>query len=54
VWVIETATQKVTGSPVKWSGSADGLAITPDGSAAYVADRQSRAVQVVPLQPRTA
>jgi YVTN family beta-propeller protein len=51
LWVIDTATRKVVGSPAKWDGSADGLAITPDGSTAYVADRRSRAVQVIPVQP---
>jgi DNA-binding beta-propeller fold protein YncE len=51
VWVIDTASRKVIGSPAKWDGSADGLAITPDGSTAYVADRRSRAVRVIPVQP---
>lgn len=51
VWVIDTTTRKVIGSPAKWNGSADGLAITPDGSTAYVADRRSRAVRVIPVQP---
>lgn len=54
LWVIETATHKVIGSPAEWSGTANGLAITPDGSAVYVADRNSRAVRVIPVQPQTA
>jgi DNA-binding beta-propeller fold protein YncE len=54
LWVIETTTHKVVGSPAKWSGSANGLAITPDGSTTYVADRSSRAVRVVPVQSQTA
>jgi YVTN family beta-propeller protein len=54
LWVIDAATRKVVGSPAKWSGSASGLAITPDGLTAYVADGTSRAVRVVPIQPRAA
>lgn len=54
LWVVDTATQQVTGSPATWSGTADGLAITPEGSTAYVADRRSRAVQVIRLQSETA
>jgi YVTN family beta-propeller protein len=53
LWVIETATHKVIGSPAEWSGTANGLAITPDGSAVYVADRNSRAVRVIPVRPQT-
>jgi len=49
--VIDTATQKIVGTPVTWSGSADGLAIMPDGSKSYVADRRSRAVHVISVQP---
>lgn len=48
--VIDTATNKVTGSPVTWSGTADGIAITPSGAHAYVADRRSRAVVVIPIR----
>ena len=54
LWVIETTTHKVIGSSAEWSGTANGLAITPDGSTAYVADRDSRAVRVIPVQPQTA
>jgi DNA-binding beta-propeller fold protein YncE len=54
VRVIDTATHKLIGSPVIWSGSGDGLAIMPDGLTAYVADRRSRAVQAIPVQPQTA
>jgi YVTN family beta-propeller protein len=48
VRVIDTTTNKLVDFPVDWSGTADGLAITPTGLHAYVADRQSKAVVVIP------
>ncbi len=51
VWVVDTETHKVVGSPATWTGSADGVAVTPDGSTAYVADQRSRAVRVVAVRP---
>jgi YVTN family beta-propeller protein len=54
LWVIESTTHRVIGSSAEWSGTANGLAITPDGSTAYLADRDSRAVRVIPVQPQTA
>jgi sugar lactone lactonase YvrE len=40
--------------PVSWSGSADGIAMMPDGLTAYVSDRRSRAVHVIPVGPHSA
>jgi YVTN family beta-propeller protein len=47
--VVDIATNKIIGSPAKWDGSSDGLAIAPDGSKAYVSDRRKSAVRVIQL-----
>ena len=51
VLVIDTATQTRVDPPIDVPGSADGLAFTPTGQAAYVSDRRSRAVHVVAVRP---
>jgi len=35
--------------PIGWSGTANGVAIMPDGQTAYVTDRSSKAVRVIPV-----
>lgn len=35
--------------PVAWSGTADAIAMMPDGTTAYVSDRRSLAVHVIPV-----
>ena len=43
---IDTATNKVIGSPTS-PGPANGIAVTPDSSHAYVADWKSRTIVVI-------
>jgi YVTN family beta-propeller protein len=50
--VFETGTPAAPSHPVGWSGTADGIALMPDGRTAWVSDRASRAVRVVPVGPR--
>lgn len=46
---IDTATDRVAESPVRWSGDASALAIAPDGTRAYVADHHADQLVVIPL-----
>jgi YVTN family beta-propeller protein len=46
---IDTMANTFSVSPLRWQGSADGLAITPDGAHLYVSDRRSSAAVVVPV-----
>jgi YVTN family beta-propeller protein len=46
--VFEAGVTAPPSHPVGWSGTANGIALMPDGRTAWVSDRASRAVRVVP------
>jgi DNA-binding beta-propeller fold protein YncE len=48
---IDTASNKLIDPPVTWQGSGDGIAISPDSSTAYVADRRSKALRILRIGP---
>lgn len=48
---VDTATNKLIDPPVTWHGSGDGIAIGPDSSAVYVADRGAKAVHILRIGP---
>jgi DNA-binding beta-propeller fold protein YncE len=47
--IESTVTAGVVASRIELPGSADGLALLPDGVTAYVSDRHARAVRVISL-----
>jgi YVTN family beta-propeller protein len=47
VWVIDTATNMVIGSPVPVGSSPSGIAITPDGTKVYVVNGGDNTVSVI-------
>ena len=47
VSVIATATNKVIGEPITVGNQPNGVAVTPDGSKVYVANRGSNTVSVI-------